>query len=148
VTLTAAAAAPASAIFAVRLSDGQSIWRKDLNGGTFAALTYANGVVYQNTAGEIIPPITGVTNGAKLRAFDAKTGTELFEYANNVSTTPLTANRTLGGNTIYKDSLYWSFGSNSLPSPLPGPSGDPAYRVIFSLNSCTNASCPDERVLL
>ena len=67
------------------MCDGAIIWRQDVNGGTFAALTLANGVVYQNTAGERNPPGTGSIVGAKLRAFDAKTGKQLFEYDNNIS---------------------------------------------------------------
>ena len=45
--LTGSASAPASAIIAIRVCDGATLWREDVNGGTFAALTLANGVVYQ-----------------------------------------------------------------------------------------------------
>ena len=68
--------------------------------------------------------------GAKLRAFDAKTGKQLFEYDNNVSPFP-TDNETGGGTTTYKDTLYWSLGNSVNTVPVTnGPSGVAAFRVV------------------
>ena len=68
--------------------------------------------------------------GAKLRAFDAKTGKQLFEYANAISTIA-TANENNGGTTTYKDTLYWSLGGSINTVPVTaGPSGVAAFRVV------------------
>ena len=50
--LTGSVSVPATAIIALRVCDGAILWRQDVNGGTFTALTLANGVLYHNTAGE------------------------------------------------------------------------------------------------
>jgi polyvinyl alcohol dehydrogenase (cytochrome) len=119
----------ASAIVAIRGSDGQLLWRQDINGGTFNAMTFSNGVVYQNTVGEKNPPgdASAPNIGAKLRAFSAKDGKVLFEHDNVVSSDP-NFNRSLGATTVYKNKLYFSFGAASGGITV-GPSGIQAFEV-------------------
>ncbi len=129
--LTGSVSVPATAVIAIRVCDGAILWRRDINGGTFNALTLANGVLYQNTAGERNPPGTGALVGAKSRAFDAKTGKILFEYDNAISTLP-SGNETAGGTTTYKDTIYWSLGGNlnNVTPSVVGSSGVAAFRIM------------------
>lgn len=92
----------ATAIFAVRASDGHILWRKDFTDNTLGALTYANGVVYYVNGG-----VQGTPNEAStFYALNSKTGDTLFSFQNDVAGAGIPS---VGNVVIYKGMAYYGF---------------------------------------